>query len=561
MFVPVASPKEMARWDVEAVKLGIPEAVLMENAARAALDVLVEEVGNLRGAKILLVMGNGNNGGDAACLARHLSDLGAYPLLVRANDGKLAGESARLNEDLARKLGVPVENFGQGSKPGEIFGSSLSNVLPDIIVDGLLGTGFHGELRAKESDIIAQINSLADRSKCRVLALDVPSGLDACSGKASPNTVKASITVCFQTAKPGVLLPEAAPYVGKLAVRPIGIPRMIMAQSPASARLWLCPWHCESGKQEVWEAAKPHYMNYTASYAMQTTPQLPQLPQCGQHFPLCAKGPAHKGEAGRVLIIGGAYGMSGAPRLAAWGALRGGAGLVTVAAPAAEIGAIQTDLPEALTIPLPRQRDREGDGEWSGEHARLLTPTLATCNAVIVGPGMGRHNHAEDFLQALLQLPKRPPFVLDADALFALAARPALLDLLQAHDVLTPHPGEAALLLGISTAQIQADRFAAIASLRAKTLGTWVLKGAGTLIASDTLTICPWHVPTLAVAGSGDVLAGLIGALVAQSMVEAASLGVYWHALAGLLLLHDFPGRGNSPRDIADALPRARLYL
>lgn len=567
MFVPVPSPKEMAVWDAETIKLGIPEEVLMENAARAALDVLLgmmpEEyaLGGLRGAKILLVMGAGNNGGDAACLARHLCDAGAYPVLIRGKAGEIEGKTARLYENLARNAGVNVEILGDTIDVMGAWAKIFPNSFPDILIDGLLGTGFCGALRARESEIIAHMNALAVRGKCTVVALDVPSGLDANSGHAAEHTVRADITVCFQAAKPGLLMPESAPWVGKLVVRPIGIPRQVMEQNPASSRLWLCPWQMPSQTQ-IKPLAADEIMgvlgmdNTAASYFVQATPKLSRY---NSHFLDKSDGPSHKGEAGKVLIIGGGRGMSGAIRLAAWGALRAGAGLITVAAPAAEMLAIQASLAEVVTIPLPEIDEKE----WSADHVTLLAPTLKSCRAVVIGPGMGRENGAEDFLEAVLTLPDRPSFILDADALFALAKRPNLLKFLHQDDILTPHPGEAAFLLSASTPLVQADRVAALHALHVKAHAIWVLKGAGTLISSTPVTLCPWHVPTLAVAGSGDVLAGLIGALVAQKFSSplAASFGVYWHALAGLHLLQHFPMRGNSPQDIADALPLARIWL
>ena len=262
--------------------------------------------------------------------------------------------------------------------------------------------------------------------------------------------------------------------------------------------------------------------------------------------------PAHKGEAGRVLVIGGCSDYVGAPCLAGLASLRTGAGLVTVAGPDPVLNAVRFSMPALTTQGF-------GRADWDAEAAQAIAPALAASKAAVFGPGLGRSEGAADFTEALLSLPQRPPMVLDADALFVLARRPHLLTQLRPCDVLTPHPGEAATLLGISAAEVQADRFSALEKLAALADAVWVLKGAGTLISvpGEPSVISPWNVPQLAVAGSGDVLAGAIGAFLARGHASslAAALGVWLHVLAGLKLSETFPMRGNGPHDIADALP------
>lgn len=519
MFVSVPAPAEIARWDALALEWGLPEDVLMENAAREALAVLRGLVAargrSLRGASVLLLMGGGNNGGDAACLARHLLDEGATPLLLYTRaPGRMRGAAGRFAR-LARGLGVP---FRPLPASGEL-GGTLSSFAPDIVVDGLLGTGFHGELRARELHLVRGVNAL--RRAALIFSLDIPSGLDGMSGTPRPEAVRAHATVTFQAAKPGLVLPAAAEFTGDLLVRPIGMPRRVMESAPASFVMW-------RGGTDLPEAARP-------------------------------RRPRHKGEAGRVLVVGGSTDMTGAPRLAALGALRAGAGLLTVAAPEAALPSIRAGLPEAVTHSLPAG---PGGREWHAGQLATLREPLAACRArgaVVVGPGMGRRNGAEEFLRALLEEPGRPPVVLDADALFALAEEPELLGFLTARDVLTPHPGEAATLLGATPAEVQADRFAAHARLRELAPACWVLKGEGTLSGAAGGPVClsPWSVPQLAVGGSGDVLAGMVGALLAFGLdaARAAALGVEVHARAGRALAECWPDRGNGPREIADAVP------
>lgn len=605
MFADLPSPAEMSRWDRAAIDMGIPEPLLMENAAREALHVLLQVMAHkasaythartspatLHDARVLLFMGSGNNGGDAACLARHLHDAGADVLVLHTRPLRACkGTHIRL----ARQCGVPfAPASGWPARyrdtrwdplwcPEETDATSSPLPLraggPDIVVDGLLGTGFSGTLRAEERRLVARINAFSGQTaplchRTFILALDIPSGLNGMTGRPCPVAVRAHATVSFEAAKPGLLLPEAAPFVGQLHVRPIGIPRVIREQYPASYRL----------------------IDREAAAL---------LPVPALHW--------HKGIAGSVLIIGGTIGgtgngtgetlsshdsplrdggLTGAPHLAARAALRSGAGLVSVAAPSALCAAIKADCPDIMTRPL----GAPGTTHWSPALLAELLPFLQRCDAVVIGPGIGREQDTIAFVLAFLALPNRPATVIDADALHALATAPHLLRHLTPTDILTPHPGEAAAILeqvnveisqfqrchsentlGKNTAQVQADRFAALDALTKLSPAVWILKGAGTLVGSPNcpVFISPHAVPTLAVGGSGDVLAGCIGTLLAQLPKQArqlekplsethlaACLGVLVHTEAGRLLASTFPMRGNTASDIADALPQARAEL
>lgn len=527
MFSPLPTPAEMSAWDRAAVAFGVPECVLMENAAREALHVLVQECGSLVDKTVLLFMGAGNNGGDAVCLARHLLDAGARPTVLHTRPLSACRGTAGRHMRLAKRCGVRLVPLPAGDAP-----SLPGHDFPDIVVDGLLGTGFSGTLRPREQHVIERINILGERSF--VLALDVPSGLCGLTGRALPVAVRAQATVTFEAAKPGLVLPEAASRTGRLHVRPIGIPRSVRESLPPSFQ-----------KLE---------------------------PSAAVHLP-CPAPCWHKGSAGRVLVIGGSDGpdggLVGAPHLAALAALRSGAGLVSVAAPAGLCAAIKAACPDIMTRSL-------GSPEvcrWSPDLKEQTLRQLRECDAAVIGPGMGRQPETVAFLHGILSDPAaRPPLVIDADALWALApegAEPGSgAGLIRPCDVLTPHPGEAAFLLGTSAAAVQADRVAAIRRLRELAPGIWLLKGAGTLIAGDgPLTIAPFARATLAVGGSGDVLAGCLATLLAQlsgqekSPFLAACLAVLVHAEAGSLLARRFPLRGNTASEIAECLPAARADL
>ena len=497
------TPAEMAVWDRETIRLGLSGSVLMENAAREVLHVLWQRFAPLQDKRILLLMGGGNNGGDAACLARHLLDAGARPLVVHTRPlGAAKGDAGRYLR-LARRCGVPF-------LPVRRWLTTFRQTVPDLIIDGLLGTGFGGTLRQLERVCVQAVNELAARTP--VVAIDIPSGLSGLTGLPSPEAVRATLTVTFEAAKPGLILPQAAPFVGELLVRNIGIPRCVRETFP------------------------PSFMRLTPD-------DVRVLPEPGHY--------AHKGKAGHVLIVGGCERYAGAPQLAARGAARTGAGLITLAAPETALIRMGDD-PTIMRLSLP-------GNAWRASQLDALAPAVRRCSALVVGPGMGREPGVTAFLEALLALPDRPHAVIDADGLVSLS--PETLARLQPTDVLTPHPGEAAQILGWPTAAIQEDRTGALRALMERSPAIWILKGAGTLIASagKPIYVSGWAEPNLAVGGSGDVLAGCLGALIAQGVAssEAARAAVCLHAMAGHLLRTGFVRRGNTALDIAEQLPRA----
>jgi len=267
----------------------------------------------------------------------------------------------------------------------------------------------------------------------------------------------------------------------------------------------------------------------------------------------------HKGRAGHVLVLGGSEGLSGAAQLCALGALRAGAGLVTVGCPRGVLTEVKAGLPDVMALGL-------GSGSsWTPDCMESLIPTLGRYDAVVIGPGLGRNKEAAEFLalfpRAFAQAFDKgwaSPCIYDADALFHLAQSPGIMADLPRDAVLTPHPGEMARLLGMGMGELQADRVAAAHRFLATHPQVLTLKGAGTLVGQgELLHLSPIAAPNLAVGGSGDVLAGIVAALLARGIkpLHAACLGVYWHGLCGLALATDFPFRGNLPTEIAHTLP------
>ncbi|BAV92260.1 NAD(P)H-hydrate dehydratase [Candidatus Desulfovibrio trichonymphae] len=508
---PLPLPHEMREWDAQTISLGFPEVMLMENAGRAAFDVLRRALPNIADERVWLFMGGGGNGGDAACLARCLLDAGCRVLVSHIKALGMYRGGAAKHIRMAKAAGVVFAPLSR----------RIQDNAPAILVDGLLGTGFAGELRSPLRELVDLINTLAPSRF--VLSLDIPSGLHGVTGRPSPVAVRADATVSFAAAKPGLVLPWAKHWTGRLHIRPVGIPAFVRSKAPCSARL--LDGRCL--------ACLPNILH-----------------------------DAYKNRFGHVLVIGGIPTYSGAAHLAALAALRAGAGLVTAAAPAISASAIRNSLREVMTLPL----GEAGGKTWPTTLPVSLLELLARSDALVVGPGMGRTGDAAVFLTALLSLPKRPPAVFDADALRLLAERPDTLRTINERDILTPHPGEAAALLHADTADVQSDRQAALSSLCDLCPCAVVLKGAGTLVGQKGMPvlISPYDVPQLATAGAGDVLAGCLGALLAcagthaPASLAAAALGVVLHALAGRVCANAFPARGNIAGEVADAIPIAR---
>lgn len=504
MDTPLPTPREMARWDDLAIReAGIMGEILMENASREALRVLCSEGPELSDAFALFFAGSGNNGGDAFALARHASDRGARCLVLHTRSLEEYSGETLYHARLCRDCGVRMLRLGEEEQ------ESLPQ--PDIVVDGLLGTGFSGELRKDYLAWVRWINRLGERAF--VLSLDIPSGMNGENGQTGSEAVRADCTVTFQACKRGLFFPGAEEFTGPLHVARIGIPAWIRENNPPSL------FALDQG---------------VFSRIPRPEPTM------------------HKGRAGHVLIVGGSSGMTGAPALAGIGALYAGAGLVTVACPSDICGQVKQGWPELMSIPL-----SPGDS-WSADSFSGLKKELTRFDAVVLGPGLGRDTGALDFVRTYLRQTCLPT-VFDADALFALSQDRSLMTNLSRDDVLTPHPGEMARLRQSATETVQSDRIGTARNAARETGCSVVLKGAASVVShpEGPDRISPFASANLAVGGSGDVLAGVIGSLIARGVpsLEAACLGVYWHGKTGARLEDDYPFRGNLARDIAFKLP------
>ncbi|NDV27998.1 NAD(P)H-hydrate dehydratase [Desulfovibrio sp. JC010] len=504
MFTPLPTPKEMSNWDrVTINEIGIKGEILMENAGREAVFALLKGYGDVYGKKILIIAGSGNNGGDGFVMGRMLADMGAEVLIMHtAPKGKYKGDAAYMLK-VAARLGVNMKFFRAKEKV----------VLPeaDIIIDALLGTGFSGELRPFAHGIVEAINAATNSF---IFAVDVPSGLNGLTGHPQPVAVQAHMTVTFEEAKIGLALPQADAYTGTLVVAHIGIPGEVKYKHPATHQL-------------------------ISDNALEFIP----MPSPAMH----------KGSSGHVLLVGASKGLTGALHLAGISALRAGAGLVTMACPDGLATEVKGGKPELMTKGL-------GSGDqWNDQMIAELLPELEKYDALVIGPGLGRDKGALDLVEAVVKH-GHPPAVYDADALYAFAERPHLLKIIAENSILTPHPGEMARMIGSTIPEVEADRIGAARKFSESSRTLLVLKGAGTIIGSPDgqIAVSPISAPNLAAAGSGDILAGMCGSLLARGIhpMQSGCIGVYWHGLAGQYLADKFPYRGNIATEIADALPQ-----
>ncbi len=455
-----AQARELDRRAIE--QHGIPAGELMRRAGQAAFRLL--RVRYPRARRVTVVCGPGNNGGDGYVVARLAHEAGlSVRVLTLGERGALKGE-ARLAHDACVAGGLEPEPF--------------TAELPDaeLIVDAIFGTGLEREVTGQWRTAIEAINA-AGRP---VIALDVPSGLHADTGRVLGAAVRADVTIGFIGLKVGLLTGAGREHCGAIHVDDLQVPEAVFADVPAVA---------------------------SRMVAADLKPLLPRR-----------RRDAHKGAGGHVLVIGGARGMPGAARMAGEAAYRSGAGLVTVATDPAHASVLNVERPELIVHGV--------------QSASALATLLAQADCVALGPGLGQDEWGRTMLAAAIEAAR--PLVVDADALNLLARDPV-----HREDwVLTPHPGEAARLTGVSAAEVQADRLTAVRAVCARYGGTCVLKGSGTLVTTHreaALFLCDRGNPGMASGGMGDVLTGIIAALVAQGVAppDAARLGVWLHASAG----------------------------
>ncbi len=514
---------------------GVPGIVLMKRAGRALFERVVA-----RGARAVCVFcGSGNNAGDGYVVAglAHLAGLNVQALQV--GDARKLPADAATALAWARAAGVPVNDWDTGvdSEQARFVAAS------DVIVDALLGTGFVAPLRAQYVAAIDAINrasanrsALLERSAgLTVIAADVPSGLLVDAGAAAEAVVRADETVTFIATKPGLLTGRGPEFCGQIYLAALAVPDALcsrvaveMGGEVGAALGAALGAKSASGTDEL--------QMPSASDVTNLAPMARVFWRAEQAVPRRRRD-AHKGDSGHVLVLGGAPGMGGAVMLTSEAALRCGAGLVSVGCALEHAPALLARRPEVMVRGITLDSRTQAASTHEESLADVLAKLLRRATVVAIGPGLGQ----DEFGRALLAcaLSAQLPMVLDADALNLMAVGFAAWP---TDTVITPHPAEAARILGVSTAEVQQDRLAAARALCRHTGAVVVLKGAGTVVCDGRrLRICTDGNPGMAVAGMGDVLTGVIAAQLAQGVgaFDAAVHGVCAHARAGDLAIAD----------------------
>jgi len=568
----VVTAQQMRDMDRRASEeFGIPGVVLMENAGRAVVDAVQRECGCLRGKRAVVFCGPGNNGGDGFVIARYLHLAGTDCTLLFVGTAENLKADARAHHEIAHRLKL---NF---LSAGSVVERDALLARADFVIDALLGTGVKSAPRTEIATQIEAINGVT----CPVFAVDVPSGVDADTGEMPGAAVKATHTVTFAYPKLGLLLFPGAEHVGKLHTADIGfdwtkLPPTDPAEPTIEVQFALDPElfprrrEGESNRGPIRPQGNFRDLGYGARVDFGKANRLLRK----------RKGETNKGDYGHVGIVAGSHGMAGAPSLVARGAQRVGAGLVTVLAPSSVQPTIGAKLDEQMTIALP-----ERDGAVSGEAFTAVSRFAEKATVMCVGPGLTTEPEVSALVHRLLiEIPK--PLVLDADGLNALAQSPEIAlkrpENPGAPLVLTPHPGEAARLLGTSIADVQSNRITSVRELARRYRATVVLKGRHTLTADPqgNVILNTSGNPGMASGGMGDTLTGIVGGLLAQAIaplrahedeetfrteaippLEVVALGVYLHGLAGDLAAAAQGEAGLVAGDLIDHLPAAHRLL
>jgi len=486
----VATAEEMQELDRKAIETyRIPGIVLMENAGRGAADVISNSFPEIHKKKIAIIAGKGNNGGDGFVIARYLLNQGIYVRVYLLTDPKGLRGDAETNFSIFHRMKGEVISV-PSSKDYIKVKRDLEKF--DILVDGIFGTGLDAEVRGYYREVIDHLNTL----QRPIVAIDIPSGLDANTGKPLGTAIRASLTITFGLPKIGLLIPPGLDYVGKkVKVIDIGIPKRLVEEEKIPTYLL--------EKEEI-----------------QKCLSIPRNPD------------THKGDYGHLLVIAGSVGKTGAAVMACQAALRMGAGLVTLAIPKSLNAILEMKLTEVMTEPLPETPKQTLS-------LRAFSTIVRLCEnkrAVIIGPGLGTLKETQSLILKLVRTLDLP-IVLDADGLTALATQPKTLPIKNRSLMLTPHPGEMARLIRSQVKQVLEDRVGLSRNFSQSQHVHLILKGHPTLITTPKgeVYINPTGNPGMASGGTGDVLTGMIGGLVCQGfdILSSLQIAVYLHGMAG----------------------------
>ncbi len=531
----VVTATEMRQIDQDTIEgIGIPGIVLMETAGSAIVRAIEQHYPTCQ--RIGIFAGKGNNGGDGIVIARQLAHIGRDVLLFLVSpEDSFTGE-AQINLQIAKRL---IASFGLQAAPKgglrieEILtgtGFYGTGTVPttfarcELLVDAILGTGLRGAVR----DPIATVINAINRLPTPTLSVDLPSGLDADTGHPLGTCVRADRTVTIGLPKRGLLMHPGAELAGKLEVADIGFPEQVV------------------NAQDI-------KVNWTT--ATQASQWMPSRPLS-----------SHKGSYGRVLVVAGSTGMTGAAALASEAALRAGAGLVTLATPKHLNPILEGLLPEVMTLPLP---ETDAGSLAASTTSTILEFAEKTKSILAIGPGLSQHPETVALVHQLIRENRESGLalrmVIDADGLNALAQDRETLSFLNTETVLTPHPGEMARLTNTAVPTLESDRISTAQQFASEHGVTLVFKGAPTVISDPkgNLWVNSTGNPGMATGGMGDVLTGIIAGLVAQgiSSEHAAALGVYLHGLAGDSAAERLGMHGLIASDVLKAVPQVIYSL
>ncbi len=515
---------QMKNIDAQSIETyHIPGLELMERAGLGTAELCKKLLGDPKGKKVFVFCGKGNNGGDGLVVGRYLTKWKAkVQIFLLSKKDELKGDP-RTNLNKAIKFKLPIRQVIKLEDLPEELNCHL-------IVDAIFGTGFKGEVSGLEKEVIQKINS----SRIPVVAVDIPSGLNADTGKFHPVCVKATATTTMGFPKIGQFFFPGKEYCGDVTVAEIG----------------LSPRALEEEKIDLNLMTEPEVKSF-----------LPARP-----------GHIHKGDCGKIFVLAGSVGYTGAACLASLSALRSGAGLVVLGVPQSLNSIFEAKLTEVITRPLP---DVGQKGHLALRGLGEIKPYLDWADCLAIGPGLGQHFQTFELVRRLITTRINKPLVLDADGLNAFARQPEMLKDLPFPLIITPHPGELSRLIGQSVAEIEKKRVD-IARQTAQDFNlVLVLKGAPTVIAEPggQVYVNPTGNSGMATAGCGDVLTGIITGLMAQKLMlekdkpvsetvlESALAGVYLHGLAGDLAKASKTPYSMIAGDIQEKIPEAFAKL
>jgi hydroxyethylthiazole kinase-like uncharacterized protein yjeF len=507
----VATAEEMQELDRKSIEAyRIPGIVLMENAGRGAAEVISDTFPDIRNKKIAIIAGKGNNGGDGFVIARYLLNQGTSVRVYLLTDPKGLRGDAETNFNIFHRMKGEVISV-PSSKDYIKVKRDIEKF--DILIDGIFGTGLDAEVRGYYREVIDHLNTI----QRPMVAIDIPSGLDADTGKPLGAAIRASLTITFGLPKIGHLIPPGIDYVGKVRVIDIGIPRRL-----------------------VEEERIPTYL--LEKEDIQRWLSIPRNPN------------THKGDYGHLLVIAGSVGKTGAAAMACQAALRMGAGLVTLAVPKSLNAIMEMKLTEVMTEPLPETAKQTLSLRAFGTLIRLCENK----KAVIIGPGLGTFKETQSLVLKLIRTLDLP-IILDADGLTALATQPKTLPVKNGSFILTPHPGEMARLTRSQIKEVLEDRVGLSRNFSQSQHVYLVLKGHPTLITTPKgeVFINPTGNPGMASGGTGDVLAGMIGGLVCQGfdILPSLQMAVYIHGMAGDEVAQEIGEKSLIATDMIEKIP------